>query len=210
MSQIKPTLAPALAAALAFLVLACGGAHRSGGGVSDSGERARAAAALPQIVVAGDEDEDSDRRLHEPPDLDQTPNYPTEPFGQPASAAESRRVAATVARYYADAARGDGAAACRLLAQARAEAAVEESAPSVPEGRRCAHTLSQLFAQEHKLLGAERGSLRVTAVRVEFNRASAQLRFAHASAPHYIGLHRERGVWKLQMLLDIEHPVYVE
>jgi hypothetical protein len=210
--ETKRTLSWLGCALLALTVVACGGA-RAGAGGSTAGASAPLASrtALPQIETKADPDEDSDKYPKEQPDRDEVPYYRNEPFGYPADAADTRGAAAVVRRYYADAARGDGAAACRLLYSPRAEAmAGEDVGPASGHRGTCAGSLSRLFRQMHAHLSAEEATLRVGAVRVEFNQGSVQLRLAHVKLPHYIEVHRERGRWKLAMLLDLDRPVGVE
>jgi hypothetical protein len=210
---IKPILVLLLCALLAVAAVACGNAQRE----ALHGSRAAvpvARAALPQIETRGDEDHDSDRYPHELPDRDEVPYYKTEPFGHPASTAEAQAAAAVLRRYYADAAHGDGAAACRLLYSTRADSLSGDYTgllgPTRGRNTTCAGVLSGVFGRLRRRLRLDSAMLRVGAVRVDFNHASAQLDFGGARRPHYIALQRERGAWKLAMLLDVGQPVGVE
>jgi hypothetical protein len=166
--------------------------------------------ALPKIETKGDPDDDSDKYLGQN-DYDELPYYKNEPFGHPASPADARAAAAVVKLYYADAAREDGPAACRLVYVPRAEAVPDELEGSPGKGRvTCGFVLSRLFREMHSRLSAESSTLRVGAVRVEFNQGSVQLHFAHVRLPHYIEVHRERGAWKMGILLDLDRPVGIE
>jgi hypothetical protein len=210
--EIKLVLSLLVCALLALAMLACGGS----GGDSEKQSSAHSAplVELPKIATKADPDEDSDNYPKEQPDRDEVPYYKTEPFGHPADAAETRAVATVVGRYYADAAREDGATACRLLYAPRAETIAAEygglSDTENKPGATCGSGLSRLFKQLHGLLSSESAGLSVSALRVEFNKGSVQLRLAHVSTPHYIEVHRERGVWKLDMLVDLDRPVGVE
>jgi hypothetical protein len=164
-------------------------------------------AALPQIELKGDPDSDSD-------------TYPGEPdnehelLGRPVRAGDARAVAALVRRYYAAAARGDGAAACRLIYAPTAEAIPAvyggPGGPAYLRGKTCAAVLSKLFRHYHKRLSAEDTALRVVAVRVYLTRGSAQFGFGGKKPTRYIMVHRERGAWKMFMMLDVGQPFHVE
>ncbi len=47
-------------------------------------------------------------------------------------------------------------------------------------------------------------------MRVAFSLASVRFGFAGMKPTHYLLAHRERGAWKLDLLLDVERPVGVE
>ena len=209
---MKPILSLLLCALLALGMLACG--TNGGDSEKQSSVHSASLAALPKIETKDDPDDDSDNYPKQQPDRDEVPYYKTEPFGHPADAAETRAVAAVVGRYYADAAREDGAAACRLLYAPRAETIAAEyggsSGSASKHGATCGSGLSRLFKQLHGLLSSESAGLSVSALRVEFNKGSVQLHLAHVSTPHYIEVHRERGLWKLDMLVDLDRPVGVE
>ncbi len=195
---------------LAFLVAAlvcvglgaCGGGSASGTSASESAGRQT----LPRIEVTEDADEDSDKYGSEP-------DNEHEAFGHPADATDARLVTALVKRYYAAAAHEDGAAACGLLYSLFAESVAEtygeaSGSPSL-HGDTCAQVMSKLFAQMHRRL-SDGTAVRVAAVRVEFDLASAQFGFAGMKPTRYTMARRERGVWKLDLLLDVGHPVGVE
>lgn len=213
---MKPLSVLFAATLLSVALAACGrsgrGAGGSASGVSNyvvaAGPGGAPAAALPQIELKGDPDSDSD-------------TYPGEPdnehelLGRLARARDARAVAALVRRYYAAAARGDGAAACRLLYAPTAEAipAVYGRPPGGPaylRGKTCAAVLFKLFEHLHKRLSAEDTALRVAAVRVYLTRGSAQFGFQGKKPTRYIMVHRERGAWKMFMMLDVGQPFHVE
>jgi hypothetical protein len=156
-------------------------------------------AKLPQIEIQGDGEMDSDKYGNEPDDDER------ELFGHPASAADARAIAALVKRYYAVAAQEDGATACRLLYRALAEAEPSDftNAP-VPPGLHqaaCAKVMVRLFKAGHAQVRAEDARLYVTAVRVSHNTGVAEFGPAAGRPEHSIMVHRERGVWKMDMLL---------
>lgn len=214
MFAIKLILSSLTCALLAVAAVACGEAHSGGKPASARSAPIAARVALPEIETKGDPDDDSDRYPKEQPDRDEVPDFKTEPFGHPADAAETDAAAAVVKRYYADAVREDGSAACRLLYAPRTETIAAEFGGSTGSTSKhkatCGSGLSRLFRQLHGLLRSESRGLGVSALRVELNKGSVQLRLAHISTPHFTEVHRERGVWKLDMLVDINHPVIVE
>lgn len=210
---IKPILSSLACALLAVAVVACGEAGSGEKTASTGSTTSVASAALPQIEVKTDPDDDSDKYPGQT-DYDESPYYKKEPFGHPASPSEARAAGAAVKRYFADAAREDGAAACRLVYAPRAEVIPEEleglPGPPVKGPVTCGFVLSRLFRYAHSRLSAESATLRVGVVRVEFNQGSVQLLFAHVRLPHYIEVHRERGVWKMGILFDLDRPVGIE
>lgn len=208
---MKLTLSSLVCALLAVAACACGDSRKQPSRAASSPAAARVT--LPRIETKDDPDEDSDKYRYQK-DYDELPYYRNEPLGHPASPADARGAAAVVKRYYADAAREDGASACRLIYSPRAETIHDEldGAPGPPGKRRvtCGFVLSRLFRAMHSRLRADSATLRVGAVRVEFNLGSVQLHFAHVKLPHYIEVRRERGAWKMSMLLDLDRPVGVE
>ncbi|HEX4115897.1 MAG TPA: hypothetical protein VHY18_08490 [Solirubrobacteraceae bacterium] len=210
--RIRSTLSLVVCALLALETLACGASGC--GSEKQSSLRSAPLATLPKIETKDDPDEDSDKYPTEQPDRDEVPYFKTEPLGHPADVAETRAAAAVVKHYFADAAHEDGAAACRLLYAPRAETVAAEygsanSFASKP-GATCSSGLSRLFKQLHGVFAGESAGLSVSALRVEFNQGSVQLHLAHVSTAHYIEVHRERGVWKLGMLVDLDRPVGIE
>jgi hypothetical protein len=165
------------------------------------------AVTLPQIEFKSDPDLDSDSYGNEPDSENKL-------FGHPASAADVRAVTRLVKRYYAAAAAGDGAAACRLIYSVFAEAIREDygrpPGPPSLRGKTCAAVMSKLLEQLHKRLNLDSATLRVGAVRVELNSGSVRLGFGGAKPDRYVLVHRERGAWKMDLLFDIGRPVGVE
>jgi hypothetical protein len=198
---VKPTLCFLICVLLASVAGACGSERERAGAASSP-----VPAALPRIQLGSDVDEDSDSYPHEPPD-----NEHALP-GHPAAAADVRSLAALVRRYYAYAARDDGAAACRLLYLTRAESVAAEGygGTAARLSGTCAAGLSSLFRRMHRQLSADSSTLRVGTVRDELNTASVQLFFGRGRPPRYIEGHRERGTWKVGMLLDGERSVGAE
>ncbi|MFZ1925472.1 MAG: hypothetical protein WAU42_04940 [Solirubrobacteraceae bacterium] len=201
------SLGVVIAASVGLGLGACGSAHGGTGSASgaSSGQSARHLA-LPTIEPTEDEDLDSDKRKHEP-------DNEREAFGHLADATDRRLVTVLVKRYYAAAAREQGAVACGLLYSVFAETVAETyggpaGSPSL-RGDTCAAVMTKIFTRMHHRLrmGA---AVRVVAVRVDLNRASVQLGLAGEKPARYVMAHRERGAWKMNELIDVNFPVGVE
>jgi hypothetical protein len=191
-------------ASLGLGLSACGGSVTSPGASPSSTAAAAvthgpATATLPQIELLGDDDMDSDRYPHEVDDE-------SEAFGHPADVTDTREVTALVGRYYAATARDDGASACRLLYSVLVESVPEDYGQAAGlRGATCAAVLSKLFKGVH-----EHAALRVRAVRVDLDRGVAMLGFAGVGDARYIMVHRERGAWRIDMLVAATQPIGVE
>jgi hypothetical protein len=126
--------------------------------------------------------------------------------GQAARPTEERAIAALVKRYYAAAAAGDGAKACRLIYSTLEEAIPEDygqpPGPAYSRGKTCAVVMSKTFAHSHSQLA---GGFAVTGVRIEGKEARALLGSRTLPAS-FILLRRERGVWKINELLGQPLP----
>jgi hypothetical protein len=177
-------------ALLGLGVGACGEAGKRTGSASRSSSSAAAAAAattLAQSRLPTDRDEDS----------------PVLRFGYAASLAEVRAIASLVRRYYGDGAAGDGASACSLLYSLLRESVVEEYAQSPGlRGKTCAEVLSKLFKRRHRDLAGDVAALKLTIVRVGGDRGLALVRFG-ATRERRVLVRRERGAWKMGVLLDV-------
>jgi hypothetical protein len=205
------TRLPAALCVSALLVLgasSCGGSGATAGSPSgaDGVDGSATHLALPVIEITKDDDDDSDKRPHEA-------DNESEVFGHPADATDTRLVTELIKRYYTAAAHENGASACRLLYSVFAEAIPETYGSSTgPPGLRgdsCAVVMTKLFKQQHRQLSGG-ATVKVATVRVDMNRAVALFGFDGRRATHYRLAHRERGAWKLEMLLDVERPVGVE
>jgi hypothetical protein len=123
-------------------------------------------------------------------------------FGQAASPSESNELTALVRRYEADAAAGDGATACSLMAPLLARTIPEDYGrpPGPPElrGTNCQAVMVKLFRQRHKQLI---GKFRVVGVRVDGNLAYV-LMGSSTSPASYMTLKREAGSWKINSMLS--------
>lgn len=126
-------------------------------------------------------------------------------YGHPASAADKRAVTALVKRYYTAAAAGNGARACSLIyslfAEDIPEVYGEPPGPPALRGSTCATVMSKLFRQNHHQLMVDLAELKVTDVRVKRRHALALLGFK-TTPPRDIRVHRERGAWKIDEVLD--------
>ncbi len=128
-------------------------------------------------------------------------------YGHEADAADRQAITALLTRYYAVAARGDGAEACPMIDSLIAETIAEDygELPAL-RGKTCTTVVSKLFAQHHQQLTVDSATLEVTGVRVEGGRALALVRFAKAPVPDYIAVHREGSVWRIWELFAGQLP----
>lgn len=126
--------------------------------------------------------------------------------GEPANAAQERAITALVNSYYAAAAAGDGAKACRLIYSTLEEAIPEDygqpPGPAYSRGKTCAVVMSKIFAHAHRQLA---GGFAVTRVRVDGKEARVLLGSKTLPAS-FILLRRERGAWKIYELLGQPMP----
>jgi hypothetical protein len=163
---------------------------------------------LPQPETKSDGELDSDSYPGEP---DNDNNHV---YGHVASTAEARIAAELVQRYYAAAAAGDGPAACSLIYSVFAESIPEDydQLSGTPAGaaNSCAVVMSNFFEHRRRELRAAQATLKVAAVRVRGHHASVLLSFGGNAPKYYLGLHWERGTWKIGGLLATEQPIYVE
>jgi hypothetical protein len=190
-------------ALLGLGVGACGEAGKRTGSASRSSSSAAAAAAattLAQSRLPTDRDEDNDNPGSSRYDADDSPVLR---FGYAASLAEVRAIASLVRRYYGDGAAGDGASACSLLYSLLRESVVEEYAQSPGlRGKTCAEVLSKLFKRRHRELAGDVAALKLTIVRVGGDSGLALVRFG-ATRERRVLVRRERGAWKMGVLLDV-------
>jgi hypothetical protein len=194
-------------ALLGLGVGACGNTGRGTGSAPGSSSnvatRTAVAAKQTQSRLPTDSDNDNDNPGKSRYDGD---DGPVLHFGHAASAAEERAVAALVKRYYAAGAAGDGATACSLIDSLLAESVVEEYAQSPAlRGKTCAEVLSKLFRRRHRELAGDIATLKPTVVRVSGDRGLALVRFG-ATRERRLLLRRERGAWKMDVLLDVGVP----
>lgn len=131
-------------------------------------------------------------------------------FGHPAGVAEAREITTLVTTYYRATLRGDGAAACKLLAD-RVTSSVQrefgQGASSLAVGgRTCATTMSRLLPRLRPQFSIGGRSPAVGLVRVEGKRGEVLVATHGALADRFVALFRERGAWKINSLLDIGLP----
>jgi len=193
-------------ALLGLGVGACGDSGKGVGSASESPSRAAAAtvaATRVQPRLPTDSDEDNDNPGGSRYDADDSPVLR---FGHAANHAEGRAIASLIRRYYAAGAVGDGASACSLLYSLLAESVVEEYAQSPGlRGKTCAEVLSKLFKRRHRELTGDVAALEPTVVRVGGDHGLALVRFG-AARERRVLLRRERGAWKMDVLLDLGVP----
>lgn len=183
------------AVTLALGAAACGTANKS----PDSARGSSAASATGSTVLDSDRDNDG------PGSNGDTDNDDILSFGTAADAADRNAIAILIGRYYAAAAADRGASACVMLYWLAAEAIVEEhdraQAGRPPLGKTCAPIVSKLFERRHRELVEDVAALEVSEMAVSGNRGLARVRFG-ATRERLISVQRERGVWKMDVLLD--------
>lgn len=180
---------------------ACAGAGRGATTPSTSMKLPR-----PELKIDAELDSDS-----YPGEADNDNNHV---YGHAANTTQTRVVTALVKHYYRAAAARDGARACSMIYSVLAESVPEDlggpSGGSSPHGVTCAAVMSRLFEHNHARLVVDNATLRVTAVRIRGNHGSVLMSFGARRSTFYMGLHRERGLWKIDRLLASEQPIYVE
>jgi hypothetical protein len=126
-------------------------------------------------------------------------------FGHRAKAAEQRQIGDLIARYYAAAASGEGAAGCSMLYSLFAEGIVEDQGEedAHAHGKSCAEILSRLFRRYRRQLTAARRRLRLTEARVEGPRGYAVLDLGEG-IPFAMYLHRDSGRWTVESIQAAE------
>jgi ketosteroid isomerase-like protein len=209
---MKPLL-PLLAVVtlLSFGASACGGAGKSGEPVSHvSSSAAAASGAATRSAIAADTA--SERRYLNDDDGDiggagENSGYrdaddgTSFSYAHTANAADEQTIAATVKRYYAIAAAGDGQRACSMLMPSLVRAVPLDygrlGPPYLRGAKTCRTVLALLFRHLHSGLSAP---IAVTGVLVDGDHAYALLGSAKTPAG-YITLQREHGAWKIAVLL---------
>jgi hypothetical protein len=128
-------------------------------------------------------------------------------YGHAASEPERQAITAVVRRYYALAARMDGAGACQLIHSLIAETIVEGYG-SLPasRGKTCAAVMSKIFGHRRQQLRLDSATLAVVSIRVQGVTGLVLLRFAKAAEPNHIQVRREGTVWKIWNLLANRMP----
>jgi hypothetical protein len=136
-------------------------------------------------------------------------------YGHAASTVDRREIAELIKRYYTAAAAEDGALACKLIYnRLRSGANLVKAIPvafaaaegsSVFRGKSCAEVTTLLFEVDHARIVAGLATLQVVSVRLDGNHGLALLGFS-ATPERLIAVQRERGIWKIDALLDTEVP----
>jgi hypothetical protein len=212
----RPTKTRSLPALLAVLLLstgadACGAAGKGAGSASlassnatSTGAAATTASSTTPAQSHPPKDSDNDNDKPSNSDYDSDDN-----FGHAASATDRQAITALVKRYYATAAASDGAMACSLIYSIFAEAIPEDygQPPGPPglRGKTCAVVMSKLFKQHHQQLAAQTATLKMARVLIDGNRGWALMSFGTIPERRML-VHREKGSWKIDALLDIGVP----
>jgi hypothetical protein len=212
------------AVVLGLGVTACGGADGKTGSVASTPGASSSSASSTSGPAGTPSGSGSSGSLasHSPPHEDQDRDYDSahpssyfdsddlkpQDFPIQASPADIRAVTALIKRYFAAAAAGDGVTGCSLIYSLFEETIVETygqppAGPPALRGRTCAVVLSKLFKSSHGQLAAEVRTLEVAGLRLDGNRGLALLRY-HNIHGRRIEVHRERGAWKIDAVIDTE------
>lgn len=158
----------------------------------------------PDVDTTDEDDDSSPPQSFRYPDPDDAATFA---YGHAGGARDRSEIAAVVGRYFADAARGDGATACTLLVPTLAAEVPREfgsaTGPAYTRGTTtCATTLSKLFTHEGWLLAKV---AHVLSVRIDGRDAQAIVGSRRMPASS-IMLQRVGGSWQLQELLGRPLP----
>jgi len=231
--SIRILLVLQIIAALCLFVTACGGssASQSNSVAGSRGFTATSSNIGPSQSISGDYDSDDDYndKLHgdadnddstKPKDRDNDSDNTSNSYydkddnvvlhyGHATNAQDRRTITALVKRYFAAAARQDGASACSMIASSLANSVAEtlggKAGPAYSRGNTCAAVMSKLFYHYHRQLAAHESQLEVTAVRLDGPKGIAVLGFKTLPG-RQLHVARENAVWKIDALLDLELP----
>jgi hypothetical protein len=215
---------------------ACGGSstekHATGGGSSVATTRPTTTATTTSTAVAsappslhslkGDEDDDEtsghlsdtskdndadfDNDLKPQPPYNDSDDGPMRTYGHAATSAQEVQLKGIVTRYFAAAAKGDGATGCSLTDANFVKAIPEDygsgAGPAYARGKTCPVVLSAIFDHVHAELS---GKVLITAVRVQGDQALALLGSTTMPAK-YVSLQHTHGVWGIVGLLGTGMP----
>lgn len=199
-----------LAAMTVAGLAACGsGTHITNGAGSDdagrsaSGTTANAAVNRTAAAARPDSDGDRDNPIYSYYDADDNEILA---YGQAATASDRDAAARVVEPYFQAARAEDGARVCSLTYRRLADSIPEEysSAPAL-RGNTCAAVMSKVLRLEHSRLVQMEGSLQVTGMRTEGERA--YLLLGHKGNPErFVQLHRQSGSWRVNDMLGAGLP----
>lgn len=211
-SVIKPSLACTTLASLALVMGACG---PTGDGPRAGRRTATAANATGATGIAANaatgagtlERDPTDRDYDRPGSREDPDNDRTPAFGRAASPADARAIGALIRHYYALAASGDGAGACRLVSALLIESLAETGGRGrrVPAATICARTASAQFRRAHREIVEDLTGVDFMQVRVRERRGLALVLFAGVRE-RLIPVRREGGAWRMSTLLDGGSP----
>jgi hypothetical protein len=206
---MRAPLAPAAVVSLGVYLSACGGVPatpKTGASTMRIHGPRTADVTLPQPELSIDYDLDSDVYRGEP-------DQEKMPFPRMSDQRARSSISVLVKRYYAAVARGDGALACRLMYSAFAESIAEDygrsAGTSAVSAGTCAAGASNVFKRFRRQFRAKSSTLRVIEIGVWHRAAVVQFDFEGSKRSYYMNLQRERGAWKVDMLLAGEQPVEV-
>lgn len=126
-------------------------------------------------------------------------------WGRPAGATDAQVASALIKKYYTAAAVSNGAEACALtylpVVKEIAQPEVRlRGAPTLPR-LSCAAAMSKDLKQLHRHLVTQLAKLRVIGVRIKDGQGLVFVNFG-AGPVRDVTIHRERGAWKVDGMLD--------
>jgi hypothetical protein len=120
-------------------------------------------------------------------------------YGREAIGVERQTIAKLITRYYADAARDDGAKTCRMMPASAVRELVREDSQRT-HSKRCSDIASFEFRQMHEEIKIDAATLEFINIRVKGASGIVLLRFAKAAEPSPLSIQREGRDWKVARL----------
>lgn len=153
-----------------------------------------------------DNDADFDNDLKPQPGYNDSDDGSVRTYGHAATSAQRAQLEGIVTRYFAAAAKGDGATGCMLIDAQFVKAIPEDygsgAGPAYARGKTCPVVLSAIFRHAHAELS---GRARITAVRVQGDRALVLVGSTTMPGAS-VSLRKARGVWGIVGLLGTPTP----
>jgi hypothetical protein len=191
---MKPLLVLLAVGLLWIGLAACGGS-----GTETTHDAGHTGASVRKVATTStppkkDRDGDTDNNVDD---------YHVTSFGQVAGPADAHAITSLLLRYYATAAKEDGAKDCSLLTPFIEESLVEHDGHiPVLKGNTCAEVLTKLFKLNHRDILRERVNMKVGRIGVEGNRARVVLVFPAVPIIRTITMRRQGTRWTVLDTLD--------
>lgn len=120
-------------------------------------------------------------------------------YGHEAMGVERQTISKLVTRYYADAARDDGAKTCRMMPASAIRELVRQDSQRA-RSKRCSDIASLEFRLMHEELRIDAATIEFINIRVKGASGIVLLRFAKAAEPSPLSIQREGRDWKVVQL----------